>query len=123
MTRRPTRSTRTDTLCPYTTLFRSASRSACDPISVRAAKHRRAAYQGVLPGYAESPDCGHAAYRRCRPEERRDRGSPCPDVEETPLSSSLVLPNRSGTLLRNSLRRVSTHQNPTAPCQDRKSVW
>src|SRR3546814_4278022 len=87
MTRRPTRSTRTDTLCPYTTLFRSASRSACDPISVRAAKHRRAAYQGVLPGYAESPDCGHAAYRRCRPEERRDRGSPCPDVEETPLRS------------------------------------
>src|SRR3546814_16176598 len=39
MIRRPPRSTRTDTLFPYTTLFRSELR--CHPLSEEPAKHRK----------------------------------------------------------------------------------
>src|SRR3546814_17796646 len=41
MKRRPPRSTRTDTLCPYTTLFRSA---ACNALSDGAQAHRTVAW-------------------------------------------------------------------------------
>src|SRR3546814_4352570 len=57
MSRRPPRSTRTDTPCPYTTLFRSgrAGTAADDgPARVHADGHRvprlRAHHQRVLPG-------------------------------------------------------------------------
>src|SRR3546814_1907388 len=42
MIRRPPRSTRTDTLFPYTTLFRSSSCEACLHIGARARQSRRA---------------------------------------------------------------------------------
>src|SRR3546814_1727903 len=40
MIRRPPRSTRTDTLFPYTTLFRSPARQFSDPPAVRASQDR-----------------------------------------------------------------------------------
>src|SRR3546814_13957031 len=71
MIRRPPRSTRTDTLFPYTTLFRSIcsrSRRQSDPASGRPAVLRRAAFF--------TPDRGI----RARSEERRvgkECGSTC----------------------------------------------
>src|SRR3546814_20718258 len=64
MIRRPPRSTRTDTLFPYTTLFRS--RDGCQPAGIRrqGAVHHRPG--GVRPG------SGHSAHHR---EEQGDRRS------------------------------------------------
>src|SRR3546814_9311430 len=84
MIRRPPRSTRTDTLCPYTALFRSSNRinnkkghthartevTHDDPVErrlARAARHRRA----LDREHRAEPDLGMAAARR-RPR-RRDR--------------------------------------------------
>src|SRR3546814_46581 len=57
MIRRPPRSTRTDTLFPYTTLFRSHGLG-------RGARHRRAPVPVLLDG-----ECGHG--------ENRCRGNAC----------------------------------------------
>src|SRR3546814_2159246 len=46
MIRRPPRSTRTDTLCPYTTLFRSAALDARYVDEARRAADQRAALEG-----------------------------------------------------------------------------
>src|SRR3546814_15762909 len=55
MIRRPPRSTRTDTLCPYTTLFRSGRRlHASGPRGARAAPPGRAP-QGPLPEAGGDP--------------------------------------------------------------------
>src|SRR3546814_16292523 len=48
-TRRPTRSTRTDTLCPYTTLFRSAHHRSAGAGDVDAHGRERAAGRGREP--------------------------------------------------------------------------
>src|SRR3546814_1344743 len=64
MIRRPPRSTRTDTLFPYTTLFRSSHRSAASS-AVRARRHRfrrRTVRNGRETGCASSS--GHAARHR-----------------------------------------------------------
>src|SRR3546814_2668575 len=65
MIRRPPRSTRTDTLFPYTTLFRS-SRLAPDPHRLRAVPARRA---GIGQGQ------GSAGQGAGRADRREDRGS------------------------------------------------
>src|SRR3546814_15115289 len=57
MIRRPPRSTRTDTLFPYTTLFRSVRERA----SRRAARALRRAAQGRPLGQAEACGSGRAA--------------------------------------------------------------
>src|SRR3546814_9875381 len=62
MTRHPTRSTRTDTLFPYTTLFRSRSRRAIGMRKVHAAAHDR----------------GAGADHRRRDPHRRPGGEPRP---------------------------------------------
>src|SRR3546814_16633850 len=63
MIRRPPRSTRTDTLFPYTTLFRSASFRGC-PVPCL-----------LLPSNRLSGD-GHAIGRNTdAPERRRERGA------------------------------------------------
>src|SRR3546814_2589602 len=56
MIRRPPRSTRTDTLFPYTTLFRSGCTRACDrnPLSARRSQQARGLRQGK--GLAETLD-------------------------------------------------------------------
>src|SRR3546814_17850148 len=78
MLRRPPRSTRTDTLCPYTTLFRSASgrtlvsRSACG----RPCRRRT---PGLVMIYLETPkkfrglidQAQHVAQEIFRPNSRR----------------------------------------------------
>src|SRR3546814_8712731 len=55
MIRRPPRSTRTDTLFPYTTLFRSAmATSVPDPGRARLAPSSATAGVGFAPGFAET---------------------------------------------------------------------
>src|SRR3546814_4390859 len=75
MIRRPPRSTRTDTLFPYTTLFRQVGRHPCHPFGRRARDaHRlerlrrdpRAAHRGT---YLERP-AARTGHRQCR------RGAP-----------------------------------------------
>src|SRR3546814_19497548 len=58
MSRRPPRSTRTDTLFPYTTLFRSGLYGSLTP----AAAHRYAGYPAAtLSSYAGSQSLAHAS--------------------------------------------------------------
>src|SRR3546814_13642557 len=54
MIRRPPSSTRTDTLCPYTTLFRSEGRTVRPPYS-----GKRSASRGGLTGKAASRQTRH----------------------------------------------------------------
>src|SRR3546814_1627930 len=56
MIRRPPRSTRTDTLFPYTTLFRSTSRSTCRPAPTAATSSARSAATNGTPGHGGAPD-------------------------------------------------------------------
>src|SRR3546814_6871252 len=65
MIRRPPRSTRTDTLFPYTTLFRSESRCDCAAEAHRAVRVRRS--RRSAPGYARR--AGSSGCRHVRSEE------------------------------------------------------
>src|SRR3546814_2204121 len=69
MIRRPPRSTRTDTLFPYTPLFRSA-----DPAPVRGQLRRRAVRRRAGPGRAAA--AGAVPALLCRPEPRAFRARP-----------------------------------------------
>src|SRR3546814_1874861 len=64
MIRRPPRSTRTDTLFPYTTLFRSyrlcnrrsrSARQARPDLAQAVPRHRRRRFQRASPAYPQSP--------------------------------------------------------------------
>src|SRR3546814_1316331 len=55
MTRRPPRSTRTDTLFPYTTLFRSPARLQRDAAAFLGERDGIAAFQDRLPAEALQP--------------------------------------------------------------------
>src|SRR3546814_4161357 len=63
MIRRPPRSTRTDTLFPYTTLFRSDAEEAHAQRTGQAQDH---------PGHADAPRCRHALDAVGRHEARQD---------------------------------------------------
>src|SRR3546814_18059611 len=66
MIRRPPRSTRTDTLFPYTTLFRSA-RVVVVPIAVE----QHAAVADIQPQHAQQMRCGTFGQRDTRPDRQR----------------------------------------------------
>src|SRR3546814_160700 len=78
MIRRPPRSTRTDTLFPYTTLFRSVRRGATAPVAATAGLGRTGA---LAPGRIVRPHCraGPAVYAVAdRTHRARDRpGAAC----------------------------------------------
>src|SRR3546814_4335514 len=72
MIRRPPRSTRTDTLFPYTTLFRSVLDSArAEPATGHPARPRvcRKAVRGTRHGRGHECALGHGAGRATRSEE------------------------------------------------------
>src|SRR3546814_3303908 len=71
MIRRPPRSTRTDTLFPYTTLFRSAGTGLRAPPHIRHSPRQAEARRRA----------GRSATRRCRP---RRRWCPKPPAPECP---------------------------------------
>src|SRR3546814_15474931 len=99
--RRPPRSTRTDTLFPYTTLFRSAAFGACLyavvlPVAPQSAPRRlRRPHPGgparhVRPGDGGSPPPGRPGFpgRRALPRRRGDQGRLYRDRKSTRLNSS-----------------------------------
>src|SRR3546814_11154754 len=110
MIRRPPRSTRTDTLFPYTTLFRSTSRSYWSSICTRALRNRARICAsreiapllvGITPLLHFSPDlprcsagiidaqrrprsqCDPASLTRVQPDHQRPFGRPlpCPEAQ------------------------------------------
>src|SRR3546814_11752751 len=99
MIRRPPRSTRTDTLFPYTTLFRSADgsgvlvgqRVADDPADVIFAKHRRV--EIVRPG---ASSWGEKTVRRRRTGLRPDATARAPDVSVRPSPRAVPAARRRG---------------------------
>src|SRR3546814_11903684 len=80
MIRRPPRSTRTDTLFPYTTLFRSRNPARCRSLAAPIGPHRARGEKGHRgadrPLSASPPRRRHAARRkdRGRMDERADSG-------------------------------------------------
>src|SRR3546814_15951679 len=104
MIRRPPRSTRTDTLFPYTTLFRSASRRLAIRLPAPAPQIRE---RGPLLGFRLRPaHAGHAAVvARLRPRhranaERRRR------TAHLPARAAYVTGITAGTVVRSEERRV-----------------
>src|SRR3546814_15286202 len=81
MIRRPPRATRTDTLFPYTTLFRSAGRPR-HPARPQG-DGRGGGRRGALPGWA-------GGCLRHRPDPARQR-RPVADVRETRLEPPIVV--------------------------------
>src|SRR3546814_13402456 len=69
MIRRPPRSTRTDTLFPYTTLFRSAG-----AVGIARAGHFLRADQRGIPAFADGAGDRRAAGERERGDEQGVRG-------------------------------------------------
>src|SRR3546814_14717677 len=145
MIRRPPRSTRTDTLFPYTTLFRSPPRSStgrsrwCGTRPRTVCTRRRAFSPGVFPEGQDWPDGRHwkvAALGRCglskqgklMPEGRNRPGSLQADQVQPFLIASSGI---RGRLLR--LEGVcdpilARHDYPeigSAPCRERvcQYVW
>src|SRR3546814_16985202 len=55
MIRRPPRSTRTDTLFPYTTLFRSAGATGTGPAARSASRPGKGPFDGGRAGHARDP--------------------------------------------------------------------
>src|SRR3546814_19117968 len=121
MIRRPPRSTRTDTLFPYTTLFRSgkrnwarattaAARVRATALSLRDLRRSRAARRGlavrfpraelrlvretVLPSRAALPAAARPAVRRSRP---RKVAQVWPNRARPPPRATPVRPTSSGT--------------------------
>src|SRR3546814_7169826 len=78
MIRRPPRSTRTDTLFPYTTLFRSSSRAAVLPAVARPFASQihplpSIVAQGAVRNlHHQFPDTGLAGHATCDPELHLD---------------------------------------------------
>src|SRR3546814_1281694 len=71
MIRRPPRSTRTDTLFPYTTLFRAADLRACCPDPVGAPALRMGGRRRAVPRQLLSRDGGAGGSKPVRARHRR----------------------------------------------------
>src|SRR3546814_18494045 len=105
MIRRPPRSTRTDTLFPYTTLFRSPRR----PEGLHQGK------QDGLPGAQESRGAG----RRDRlSEDRRRVTAPVGELEDRPVAG--VQP--AGPCRASMLSARATSRSASAPCTPSTSL-
>src|SRR3546814_5923214 len=83
MSRRPPRSTRTDTLCPYTTLFRSRG-AGIGNRAARRAVGRRAPGAGLGPraGNQRAAWGGGGRVDPCTWSRGRPAQSPCPPVDD-----------------------------------------
>src|SRR3546814_14078662 len=120
MIRRPPRSTRTDTLFPYTTLFRSPVRGAVAARRIMgdAARDRDAAAFGVRRGAgrtAGEPGRSIAAASRDRPRRLADRGERAARAQAVarPRTTQLRRPARA----RSEERRVGKERVDT--CRSR----
>src|SRR3546814_6837371 len=88
MIRRPPRSTRTDTLCPYTTLFRSARNAAGFKVEGLYIKYFKRHYPEIQESRPEFyPDAGRASWPR--------KGWIAREIPHPPGTQSPVAKNRS----------------------------
>src|SRR3546814_1694745 len=101
MIRRPPRSTRTDTLFPYTTLFRSREPTLCGPVLFRPASGA-----GTREGVMRCPYHGSMTTRS------RDRAIPAP-----PSQFGLRIPHLILVLLSLDACVLTPHQAAPAPAQ------
>src|SRR3546814_5700838 len=87
MIRRPPRSTRTDTLCPYTTLFRSARNAAGFKVEGLYIKYFKRHYPEIQESRPEFyPDAGRASWPR--------KGWIAREIPHPPATQSPVAKNR-----------------------------
>src|SRR3546814_6572086 len=78
---RPPRSTRTDTLVPYTTLFRSAPAAARRPTVARPCGPNRKASSGAAPGFRSAGQAPPGAGPAARAQEYSSRSSCLPNLQ------------------------------------------
>src|SRR3546814_7436661 len=115
MIRRPPRSTRTDTLCPYTTLFRSPDHD----LRLRRRHRRFAADVGEVRRYAvgtrlvgNAPDVAHEQSARQGP--RADRRRPQRSEEHTSeLQSLMRISYAVFCLKKKNTKKVRSHKPKT----------
>src|SRR3546814_3920977 len=103
MIRRPPRSTRTDTLFPYTTLFRSAPRGQVQPHQIRAVIFWPGS---ILPTLGESCIHGFDRISRTCPDDRDGR---LPPSWGSTFASPRLSFHRHKRLDRKSTRLNSSH--------------
>src|SRR3546814_18173424 len=107
MIRRPPRSTRTDTLFPYTTLFRSAGSDSPHAAAIRPHGYGRRSHGAARPArQSAATDAARSGRRRPkgdrvspRPVRRRSRGQPrtiVPPAPKAPRSPRAARTGRSG---------------------------
>src|SRR3546814_10018642 len=109
MIRRPPRSTRTDTLFPYTTLFRSLLSGRTLPTRLQVLAQRMARHGWTTPGYPqegadhESEEGQEALLRNAaRPSSESEAGpKPAPD-------GSLRIPKQDRTVRNDRINEVRT---------------
>src|SRR3546814_10715716 len=104
MIRRPPRSTRTDTLFPYTTLFRSGP-------GVALAGQEHAARRAAGPRARSRALCKSAAFGRPEPAERGGQGPEAPRI----WSHDAVVPPRSVGPLRADPARLDRARRAEQP--------
>src|SRR3546814_3462974 len=97
MIRRPPRSTRTDTLFPYTTLFRSAGAAAGDRIAGRV-------------GARTAAESRTAPCRRSRHWQRRDRAGNRSEEHTSELQSLMRISYAVFCLKKKNIKRKITKQ-------------
>src|SRR3546814_18402265 len=88
MIRRPPRSTRTDTLFPYTALFRSLGRAFARGLGADPARPPEEAPDGLRPGGGHEADVAAGPHRRGRRGRALPGAEPVPDRKSTRLNSS-----------------------------------
>src|SRR3546814_14566711 len=89
MIRRPPRSTRTDTLFPYTTLFRSSSEFGKEHVEITLASNERLVLLGVTSAQRDADEVAHPIVEVC--EERIGFGlEPIRSEEHTSELQSLM---------------------------------
>src|SRR3546814_9909178 len=93
MIRRPPRSTRTDTLFPYTTLFRSAEHRGCD--SGRLARARRGDQDGVRRSVKRRDQIGKGGFDRKRGQYARATANSAVSIIAARAADGAKLPSAS----------------------------
>src|SRR3546814_5583933 len=112
MIRRPPRSTRTDTLLPYPTLFRSGRRSRCAV---------RRAFRTLFPCFLRQPRRGHGAAEADDDGDARPRAAALKNGGEQGMAIDLSF-NETQTMLRDSAREFFGEKLPLTKWRDRRTT-
>src|SRR3546814_1495590 len=112
MIRRPPRSTRTDTLFPYTTLFRSDRHRPCPPAGADADRRTdRGARPGGPADLPDHPDPGRDDLTRFRPHGRLPVISPRSEEHTSELQSLMRISYAVFCLKKKKKQDTHKHKN------------